>query len=265
MDNAKLSNGGNLNDSDVNDIKKIVRVLPFAAFLVIWNCVYDQTDANFQSIAQQTDLRFGNERDSTQLSGAVLGVFDPISIVIMIPILDQIAYPLYKKWTGKVPSRFGKATTGLIVASFSMFFTAAFETIRPNADPVLLPNATGQFGCHSRCQFVAPDEQRRLGMEHSHVCIGRFGGMLDQRHGVRCLLLGSADVLKMHPDDLNDGHLEYMFYTVGAVSIVNTVAFVLLMRSMNFGMSTSGSSDEAVNADKESTYLEAEKARISVA
>ncbi|CAK4642180.1 hypothetical protein LEN26_006845 [Aphanomyces euteiches] len=289
MDHAKLSNGGHLNDSDVNDIKKIVRVLPFAAFLVIWNCVYDQTDANFQSIAQQTDLRFGNERDSTQLSGAVLGVFDPISIVIMIPVLDQIAYPLYKKWTGKVPSRFGKATTGLIVASFSMFFTAAFETIRRNAGVVLLPNATGQLD-------VILDASSSLPM--NNVAWGWSIPMYALVGLAECLINVTAyDVFysevptylkstsmaiylfmtsmgsnvtsiftllfqKYIPDDLNDGHLEYMFYTVGAVSVVNTVAFVLLMRSMNFGMSTSGTSDEAVHAN---TYLEAEKARISVA
>ncbi|OQR87477.1 Proton-dependent Oligopeptide Transporter (POT) Family, partial [Thraustotheca clavata] len=96
MNAAKRSNGGPVDDQSLDEAKMVVRVLPFAAFMVMWECVYDQTDANFQSISQQTDLRFGNDWDATQLSGAVLGVFDPIAIIFCIPFLDSVAYPLYK-------------------------------------------------------------------------------------------------------------------------------------------------------------------------
>ncbi|POM81285.1 Proton-dependent Oligopeptide Transporter (POT) Family [Phytophthora palmivora] len=45
-------------------------------------------------------------------------------------------------------------------------------------------------------------------------------------------------------DDLNDGNLEYMFFTVGAVSVVNFIAFYFTMKKMNFGMSSSTNDDE---------------------
>ncbi|GMF36900.1 unnamed protein product [Phytophthora lilii] len=40
-------------------------------------------------------------------------------------------------------------------------------------------------------------------------------------------------------NDLNDGNLEYMFFTVGAVSVVNFFAFYFTMKKMNLGMSSS--------------------------
>ncbi|GAB9477497.1 hypothetical protein Gpo141_00014580, partial [Globisporangium polare] len=49
-------------------------------------------------------------------------------------------------------------------------------------------------------------------------------------------------------DNLNDGHLEYMFFTVGAVSVVNVIAFVWVMKKMNFGM-------DAIAVEDENEYL----------
>ncbi|KAE8992402.1 hypothetical protein PR003_g22136, partial [Phytophthora rubi] len=52
LDVSKSSMGGTFDDERVEGYKKLVRVLPYAAFTIIWNCAYDQTDANFQSITQ---------------------------------------------------------------------------------------------------------------------------------------------------------------------------------------------------------------------
>ncbi|KAH9156146.1 hypothetical protein AeRB84_001932 [Aphanomyces euteiches] len=317
---AKKSNGGSVDDAAVDDIKLIVRVLPFAAFMVVWNCVYDQTDANFQSISQQTDLRFGNNRDSTQLSGTVLGIFDPISIVILIPVLEQGVYPLYKKWTGKSPSPFGKAAAGLIIASASMFYTGGFETIRRNSKPILIANSTGQLDvilnegsdlpmnaiawgwnipmyalvglCECLINVTAYDifyTEVPSYLKSTSQAIYLFMTSM----GSNVTSIFTLLFQKYIPDDLNDGHLEYMFYAVGAVCVVNTLAFLWTMKAMQFGMSTSvrvvntlaflwtmkamqfGMStsvrgagvlkDEMRLSKKESFLADAEKARISYA
>ncbi|KAH9162015.1 hypothetical protein LEN26_001139 [Aphanomyces euteiches] len=297
MSLAKKSNGGSVDDAAVDDIKLIVRVLPFAAFMVVWNCVYDQTDANFQSISQQTDLRFGNNRDSTQLSGTVLGIFDPISIVILIPVLEQGVYPLYKKWTGKPPSPFGKAAAGLIIASASMFYTGGFETIRRNSKPILIANSTGQLDvilnegsdlpmnaiawgwnipmyalvglCECLINVTAYDifyTEVPSYLKSTSQAIYLFMTSM----GSNVTSIFTLLFQKYIPDDLNDGHLEYMFYAVGAVCVVNTLAFLWKMKAMQFGMSTSvrGAGvlkDEMRLSKKESFLADAEKARISYA
>ncbi|KAJ8503423.1 hypothetical protein ON010_g19088 [Phytophthora cinnamomi] len=58
-------------------------------------------------------------------------------------------------------------------------------------------------------------------------------------------------------DDLNDGHLEYMFFTVGAVSVVNFFAFYFTMKKMNFGMSSS------VNGDDDEFDLQGKESVVS--
>ncbi|CAK4103835.1 unnamed protein product [Aphanomyces euteiches] len=298
MSAAKESNGGPFSDQDIEDIKRVVRILPFAAFLVMWNCVYDQTDANFQSIAQQTDLRLGSDRDATQVSGAVLGVFDPISIVILIPVLEQIVYPLYTKWAGKPPSQFGKAAAGLIIGSFSMFYTGGFETIRRNAGNVLLPNATGQLDVILDASSELPMNDVAWGWSiPMYALVGLCECLINVTaydvfySEVPAYLKSTSQAINLFmtsmgsnatsiftllfqkyiPNDLNDGHLEYMFYAVGAVSVVNTLAFLWAMKNMNFGMSSSpkyvdGSGAEDYGLPKKDSHLaDAEKARLSYA
>ncbi|KAE9275753.1 hypothetical protein PF008_g29268, partial [Phytophthora fragariae] len=48
-------------------------------------------------------------------------------------------------------------------------------------------------------------------------------------------------------DNLNEDHLENMFFTVGAVSVINFVFFVIIMRKMNMGMSSSPELDHLGN------------------
>lgn len=41
---------------------------------------------------------------------------------------------------------------------------------------------------------------------------------------------------KYIPANLNDGHMEYMYFAIAAVMILNTVAYVVVMQNMQFGM-----------------------------
>ncbi|OQR90076.1 Proton-dependent Oligopeptide Transporter (POT) Family [Thraustotheca clavata] len=266
LSNAKQSRGGSINDIDVDDIRKVVRVLPFAAFTVMWQCVYDQTDANFQSISQQTDLRFGNAWDASQLSGAVLGVFDPIAIVICIPVLDSIVYPFYKKRAGKPASPFGKVLTGLVISSATMFWVGAFETIRKNAGVLKMGNSTYpdwnnitvineaggepmnnlQWGwniphyvlvalCECLINVTAYDvfySEVPAYLKSTCQAINLF--MVSMGSNVTSIF--TLIFQKQIPDDLNYGNLEWMFYAIGVVSTINMLCFVFVMRRMNFGM-----------------------------
>ncbi|OQR96058.1 Proton-dependent Oligopeptide Transporter (POT) Family [Achlya hypogyna] len=262
---AKASKGGPIDDQSIDEIKMIVRVLPFAAFMVMWQCVYDQIDANFQSIAQQTDLRFGDEWDATQLSGAVLGVFDPVAIIILIPILDTVVYPFYLKKMGKPASPFGKVLVGLVVSTVTMFYVGGFETMRRNSGVLLHSNVTNpsqmipimnkaggepmnallwgwnipQYVLVALCECLinvtAYDvfySEVPMYLKSSCQAINLF--MVSMGSNVTSIftLLFQKDI----PDDLNEGNLERMFYAVGAVSAINLFFYVVVMRKMQFGM-----------------------------
>ncbi|KDO25544.1 hypothetical protein SPRG_08735 [Saprolegnia parasitica CBS 223.65] len=244
---AKRSLGGPVDDQSIDEIKMVVRVLPFASFMVMWQCVYDQIDANFQSIAQQTDLRFGDEWDATQLSGAVLGVFDPIAIVILIPLLDAVIYPAYKKYFGKAASPFGKVLVGLIISTATMFYVGGFEIMRKDSGVIMLGNSTypdGSFPyvlvalCECLINVTAYDvfySEVPIYLKSTCQAINLF--MVSMGSNVTSIftLLFQDDI----PNNLNDGKLENMFFAVGAVSAINLFFYIIVMRKMQFGMDSS--------------------------
>lgn len=280
VDGAKVSNGGKFDDEAVEGYKKLFRCFPFAAFTIIWHCAYDQTDANFQSITQQCDLRWSRSNpDNSQVPGAMLGVFDPIVIVICIPILDSIIYPLYTRKFGKRPSQFGKATAGLIVAAIGVTWAGIFEIIRRNTGAMvrengepILDKGSGQpmndiywVAAIPNYVFIALAEclinVTAYDVFYSNVplslkSISMATNLLMSSMGAS---LTSVFTIMFRPylpsDDLNEDNLEYMYFAMGVVSLFNLFAFVATMRKMNFGMSSS--------AEIESEFLINEKDSVS--
>lgn len=269
MNASKSSVGGPLPDHTVEEIKLVVRVLPFAAFMIMWHCVYDQIDANFQSVSQQTDLRLFNKDDSAQVPGAALGLFGTISILIIIPFLEKVVYPLYRCVTGKSPSAFGKVFAGLLISIINMFWAGNFEMIRRDQGPLL------EEGCkdpnNATCWILdggASEPMNNISWIYA-IPMYMLVGLAECLINVTALDVFYAEVpeylkstcqainlfmtamgsnvtsiftllfAKYSPDNLNEGNLEYMFFAVGAASIVNLIAYTVVMRMMNFAMGSS--------------------------
>eukprot|EP00644_Phytophthora_capsici_P011695 jgi/Phyca11/529868/estExt2_fgenesh1_pm.C_PHYCAscaffold_500025 len=251
LDVSKSSMGGTFDDERVEGYKKLVRVLPYAAFTIIWNCAYDQTDANFQSITQQCDLRLDtSDPDSSQIPGAMLGVFDPIVIVICIPILDSIVYPMYTKWAGKSPSQFGKSAIGLLVIRRN---AGALQDA--NGDPILdggsdqPMNDISWAAAIPNYVFIALAECLINVTSYDLVYSSVPMSLKSMAQAVILFMSSMGSILtsvftimfskSLPSDNLNEDHLENMFFTVGAVSAINFVCFVIIMKRMNMGMSSS--------------------------
>ncbi|GMF26065.1 unnamed protein product [Phytophthora lilii] len=278
MDKSKASNGGKFNDETVDEIKMVIRVLPFASFMIMWECAYDQLDANFQSIAQQCDLRVGSDNmsdyDAVQIPGASLGIFDPLTIILLIPVLDGFVYPLWGKIFGRPPSAFGKVLTGLIVAMLTMIWSGFFEIIRRNSGEIVYLDENGTL------QNI-PNNGSNEPMNHTYwayaipmyVLIAVAECLINvtayelfytevpvylkstcQAINLFMVAMGSNltstfTLLFDHyiTDNLNDGHFEYMYWTLGALSLVNIVAYVTVMQWMEFGMVRFDADDELLD------------------
>ncbi|TMW59663.1 hypothetical protein Poli38472_004732 [Pythium oligandrum] len=275
LDAAKTSNGGQFDDESIEGYKKLFRCFPFAAYTIIWHCAYDQTDANFQSITQQCDLRWSrSDFDNRQVPGAMLGVFDPIVIVICIPILDSIIYPAYTRKFGKRPSNFGKATAGLIVATIGLIWAGIFEILRRNSGPLLREDGTFVL---DKGSDVPMNKMYWAGAIPNYVFIALAECLVNvtaydvfystvpfslksMSVAVNLLMtsmgssLTSAFTIMFSPylesDDLNENNMEYMFFTLGAVSVLNLLAFIWTMRKMNFGTSNSDDVDREFLIDE---------------
>ncbi|CCI49368.1 unnamed protein product [Albugo candida] len=268
MDKSMASNGGKYNDEVIEEIKQLVRVLPFACFMIFWECAYDQLDANFQSITQQCDLRVGAksivDAHADQVPGALLGIIDPITIILFIPALDTVFYPCYTRLFGRPPSAYGKVLVGLIIATFAMVWTGVFEVLRrdsgilttfdPETDEVvpILDQALLQPMNHMYWAYAIP-HYLLIGIAECLINVTAYELLYRevplhlksacQTIHLLTVAIGSnltssfTILFQAHfPQNLNNGNLEYMYYTLGALGLVNIVFYITFMKQMTFGM-----------------------------
>ncbi|KAL1957957.1 hypothetical protein VTO42DRAFT_5349 [Malbranchea cinnamomea] len=130
MDAAKPSNqpGRNIpwNDHFIEELKRaLVACKVFAFFPVYW-VVYGQFSTNFVSQAKQMNGH-GIPNDLMQN-------FDPISIIVFIPIMDRLVYPLLRKLNISFRP-ITRISLGFIVASLAMMYAAIVQHLIYSAGP----------------------------------------------------------------------------------------------------------------------------------
>ncbi|PGH15426.1 hypothetical protein AJ79_02402 [Helicocarpus griseus UAMH5409] len=113
-------------DHFVDELKRALVACQVFAFYPIYWVVYGQFSGNFVSQAGQMEGH-GIPNDLMQN-------FDPISIIVFIPILDRIVYPILQKL--HIPFRpISRITLGFIVASLAMMYAAIVQHLIYSAGP----------------------------------------------------------------------------------------------------------------------------------
>ncbi|RLN53478.1 hypothetical protein BBP00_00009300 [Phytophthora kernoviae] len=282
MEGAKDTLGGKFDPELVDGVKQVIRILPFNAFNVFWWVCQNQRGNN-QSIVQQTDTRLGSDPFSQQMPGPTVQMFNPIGVLIFVPLMEKVAYPLYEKYAGKPASRYGKVLVGYCIAVVAMFWTGVYEIIRRSTSVLTYVDSNGV------AQFMLNDDGGQVmndipwwtaipqyflvalagvmiaipsydinysevpqSMRSTSIALGFFvNSMGSTLLSIIVLLFG-----KYIPTDLNDGHIEYLFFTLGAIMIVNIFFYIVVMNSMQLGMIP------RVNKGDDKEALEAEPAAV---
>lgn len=249
-------------DTDLVDgVKKVVRVLPFNAFNAFWWMCQNQR-ANNQTTTQQTDVRLGSSIDAMQLPAPTIQMFNPFSAIFWVPILYKGVFPLYERITGRPVTHFGKILTGYLVAAFAMFWSGFYEIIRRNAGPLTYVDDSGetQYILNSESGKIMNDigwytalpQYLFVSLAGAFIVIPSYDicySEVPQRMRSTSIALGffvmsigstlmSSIVLLFGnyiPANLNNGHMEYMYYATGAIQLVATFFFWIVMRSMRLG------------------------------
>ncbi|KAG6622941.1 Proton-dependent Oligopeptide Transporter [Phytophthora cinnamomi] len=262
IDGAIDSDGVEFDRELIEGVKQVILILPFNAFNTFWWVCQNQRGNN-QTIIQQTDLRLGHSPDSTQIPAPTVQFFNPGPGVLLVPFFDLVIYPLYEKYAGKPPSVYGKVVAGYVVAIIAMVWTGVFEIIRRGL-PVLtyvdaegvtqiILNKNGREPMNNIPWYAAIPQyvlvstatvliqiptynvgydKVPMGLRSVTIALGLFiNSMGSTLLSVIVLLFG-----KFIPANLNDGHLEYMYFAIAAVMVINTIAYVVVMQKMQFGM-----------------------------
>ncbi|OJD11749.1 hypothetical protein AJ78_07538 [Emergomyces pasteurianus Ep9510] len=126
----QLEHGGgrtfSWNDHFVDELKRALVACQVFTFYPIYWVVYGQFSGNFVAQAGQMEGH-GIPNDLMQN-------FDPIAIIVFIPILDRIVYPILQRL--HIPFRpISRITLGFIVGSLAMMYAAIVQHLIYSAGP----------------------------------------------------------------------------------------------------------------------------------
>jgi len=208
-----------------------LRLLPLTPPIVIFWLVYGQQTTCFQLQGMQMNLH----TMGTTLSAATLNVFDSFGIMLFTPLVDQLVYPAFRK-CGREISMFKKIGAGFLFAALSVIVAGIIEIFRRNSGVAYPGNDGDPPMNHLSIWWQAPQyllvamaevltaittyELFYVTLPPHLRSIGQGLNLLTTALGSLACLGVAAAFSSQTPDNLNDGHLEFEFFTIGGIALL---------------------------------------------
>jgi peptide/histidine transporter 3/4 len=246
---------------DVHDAKQVGRLLPYLSLITMFWACYGQMNNNFVIQGCQMDLRvwFGGH----QMSSAFLALFDSLVIMIFIPIFDVVVYPMIATCRGKPMTVLQRIGAGFLFCALSMGVAGIVE-VRRKASPVIpvspqcATNITFDASCldNSGCAPAGQIQEMHAisvwweSIQYTLIGVGEIltsissyelfysqvpesmrsvcQGLNLLTTSVGFMITGGVNSVFSFwiPNNLDKGHLEYVYWAVSGMVLVNFVAFV---------------------------------------
>lgn len=256
----------------VEQVKCLARIIPIWASFIIYyvTLVQQQTYVVFQAL--QSDRRLGN--GDFRIPAATYTVFTMIGLTIWIPVYDQIIVPMLRKLTGKESgiTVLQKMGIGMVLGIITMVLSAIVEERRRTLaltkptlgiDPErgaisslsgywLVPQLTlvgisEAFTIIGHIEFYYkqfPENMRSIGSSLTFVgmaCSSYFSSFLVS---VVHRTTNGAATGNWLPEDLNKGKLDFFYYLVAFLGVLNFGYFLMCANWYKYKAGTSGSTLE---------------------
>ncbi|XP_042510555.1 protein NRT1/ PTR FAMILY 8.1-like [Macadamia integrifolia] len=238
--------------TQVEELKSIIRVLPIWASGIVFSAVYSQMSTMFVLQGNTMDPHIG---PNFKIPSASLSIFDTISVIFWAPVYDRIIVQLARRYTGHKNgfTQLQRMGIGLVISVFAMLAAGIIEVSRLNMvrkhnyyDLEFLPMSIfwqiPQYfliGCAEVFTFIgqleffydqAPDAMRSMcsALSLTTAALGNYLSTLlvtiitkvTTRHGS----------LGWIPDNLNRGHLDYFYWLLAALSVVNFLVYLWIAK-----------------------------------
>jgi len=219
----------------------VLLLLPLAAFIIIFWAVYQQMSTNFILQACQMDLRVG----SGQITPAQMNLLDSGVIIAMVPVFDAFIYPAIGRWRGKIPTPLEKMAVGFMFGVLSMVCAGIVEIFRKQAPIVFgsFSNCEGSPAMNGLSVFYQVPQYMLIGIAEILISIPAYDlfyaevpvAMRSVCQAVNLLTTSfggfvAAGITNIFsswlPDNLNLGHMEYVYFFLGGLCLINTGLYV---------------------------------------
>jgi len=235
--------------TQVEEVKIIIRLLPIWASSIVFATVYAQMSTLFVEQGTVMNVSMG---PNFNIPAASLSIFDTLSVIVCVPLYDRILVPIVRRRTGNVRGfkQLHRMGIGLVVSTLSMVAAAIVEIERlksakrhnllgTNAqeDPLPVPisifwqipqyfliGASEVFTFIGQLEFFydqAPDAMRSLSsaLSLTTVALGNYLSTVIVTVVTRISTKNGKP--GWIPNNLNRGHLDYFFWTLAVLSVLN--------------------------------------------
>ncbi|MED6212931.1 hypothetical protein PIB30_088219 [Stylosanthes scabra] len=244
--------------TQVEEFKAIVRLLPIWATGIIFATVYGQMSSYFVIQGEAMDAHMG----SFEIPVASLSIFDTISVIFWVPVYDRIIVPIARKLTGQKNglTQLQRMGLGLFISIFSMISAATLEYTRLRMVyrhnyyelehvPMSIFWQVPQYfiiGCAEVFTFIAqleffyeqaPDAMRSMcsALSLLTVALGQYLSSLLITIVIKVTTRNGGP--GWLPNNPNYGRLDYFFWLLMVLSVVNLIAFILISRMYTYKVS----------------------------
>uniref|UniRef100_A0A0D9XH98 Major facilitator superfamily (MFS) profile domain-containing protein n=1 Tax=Leersia perrieri TaxID=77586 RepID=A0A0D9XH98_9ORYZ len=233
--------------TQVEELKMLLRMFPVWVSFVIFN-----TSSMSPTLVEQ-GMVMDNYVSSFAIPPASLSTIGVLTVLVMIPIYETISVPLLQRLIrqGNGFSQAPRIGIGIGLSAVTMVYAALLEmkrlaivqssglsdhnvpaplSILWQAPAYFLHGLSEVFTCIGTAHFFydqAPDSMKSL-----CTAIGMLG--MSSGAYLNTLILDIVAVATTSsgspgwiPDNLNEGHLDYFFWTMAALCLINLVMFVL--------------------------------------
>nr|CAB3495073.1 unnamed protein product [Digitaria exilis] len=229
--------------SQVEELKMLLRMFPVWVSMVPFFAVTAQMSSTFIEQGAAMDNRVG----SFTVPPASLATFDIISIMVCIPIYDAVLVPLLRRATGKERglSQLQRLGVGLALSVVGMVYAALIEArrlvlARSDADSTTLSimwqapafavlGAGEVFTAIGILEFFygqSLDGMKSMGTALAQLAVAAGNYLNSAVLGAVAAVTARGGKAGWIPDDLNEGHLDYFFWLMAALGVVNLLYFL---------------------------------------
>ncbi|KAL6854411.1 hypothetical protein ACP4OV_019314 [Aristida adscensionis] len=235
--------------AQVEELKMLLRMFPVWASMLVFFAVDAQKSTTLIEQGMAMDNRVGR----FTVPPASVASFQVISALVCIPVYDAVLVPLTRRATGKDRglSQLERLGVGLGMSVVAMAYAALVEARR-----LAVGRASGQiagqivavsmsimwqapayamlgvaevFNGIGVIEFFydqSPDGMKSIGTSLAHLAVAAGSYLNSAVLGVVVWATARGGKPGWIPDNLNEGHLDYFFWLMAALSVVNLLHFL---------------------------------------
>ena len=242
--------------TQVEELKSVVRLLPVWASLIAFATVYSQMGTMFVLQGNTMDQHIGPK---FKIPSASLSLFDTLSVIFWAPVYDRLIVPFARKFTGHEHgfTQLQRIGIGLVISIISMIVAGILEVIRLDivrknnyydletipmsifwqVPQYFLIGAAEVFTNIGQMEFFygqAPDAMRSLcaALSLTTNALGNYVSTLLVTIVTKVTTRNGS--LGWIPDNMNRGHLDYFYWLLTILSMINFIVYLLIAKRYTY-------------------------------